>query len=235
MTDEKKKYVRGVIIAAAIIAFILIFDLVTKAVTDGISDITVISKFLIFTSIHNYNAAFGSSFGLDSGVFRAIVIVFTFIALAVIAFLLVWVKKKHMLFTVSLALIFSGALGNLIDRLALGYVRDFIRIEYFGLELFGSTSFAVFNIADAALVCGVIVLLVWMIIFLITGNKEKPLDPALVTVVPVPPKKEWEPVMPEPENKHKGKDKPDDGDSPDDKPEDGDKPDDESKSGAEGS
>lgn len=213
---EKKKYITGLIIAASIIAGVLVLDLVTKAVTDGI-ELVLIPNFLIFNSVYNYNAAFSSSFGMPPEVFRVVVTVLTFVAIAVILFLLIWLKKKHILFTVSMAMILSGAAGNLIDRLMLGYVRDFIQIKYFGLTIFGSTSFAIFNVADMALVCGVIVMLVWVIFFFMrsgSGNdKATPMDPALVAEGPakMPEKKEFKPVnRPEPDKNKKKK--------PDDKP-----------------
>lgn len=220
MPQEKRKYIISLIIAAGIIAVVLILDMVTKAVTDGFDYVTVIPKFLIFHSTHNYSAAFGSNFGMDPGVFRVVVIVLTFLAIGAIGFFLVWVKKKHTLLNVALALILSGAAGNLIDRLAFGYVRDFIMIEYFGLTIFGSTNFAIFNIADSALICGVIVMMVWVIFFYSREGKNKatPMNPVLVTdgAPGMPEKKEFEPVnRPRPEKKKKDKD----GDEP--KPEDG--------------
>ena len=164
MTDKTKKYLKGLGLSAAIIAFALALDLITKTVTDGVY-VQLIPNFLYFTSAHNYNAAFSFDFGLPNNVFLVVVPIVTFFALGGMLFILVWIKEKHILFTAALSMIFSGALGNLIDRLAFGYVRDFIHVKYFGLELFGSTSFAIFNIADSALICGVAVMLVWVIFF----------------------------------------------------------------------
>lgn len=61
-------------------------------------------------------------------------------------------------------MILAGALGNLVDRLFIGKVRDFVEIVFFGCDvpLLGE-SFAIFNIADAALVVGVILFLVYFI------------------------------------------------------------------------
>ena len=173
MVKEKRKYLNGLIISAAIITGVLVLDLVSKTLTDGIDDIVLIPEFLIFHSTHNYAAAFSFSFWMPPEVFAVVVITFTFIACGAIIFLLIWLKSKHILFTVALAMICAGAAGNLIDRLAFGYVRDFIQIKYFGLEIFGSTSFAIFNIADSSLICGGIVLVVWTLFFFLPSEHKK--------------------------------------------------------------
>ena len=66
-----------------------------------------------------------------------------------------------------IVLLFSGALGNFIDRVALGYVRDFINFIILGYD------FPVFNIADIAIVLGVCLIIVEIIFEEhIYGNKK---------------------------------------------------------------
>lgn len=62
------------------------------------------------------------------------------------------------------SLVFGGAVGNLIDRLFLGYVRDFIALDFI--------NFPVFNIADMCLCAGVIVLLVFFLFLYPKYNKK---------------------------------------------------------------
>ena len=78
-------------------------------------------------------------------------------ALAVVA-LAVWMaRSRDLLATVALGLIIGGAVGNAIDRLAYGAVVDF---ALFHVEIGGNTySWYVFNLADVAIVAGVIALL----------------------------------------------------------------------------
>ncbi len=78
-------------------------------------------------------------------------------ALAVVA-LAVWMaRSKTVMATVALGLIIGGAIGNGIDRLAYGAVVDF---AYFHVEIAGNTyPWYVFNLADTAIVAGVIALL----------------------------------------------------------------------------
>jgi len=92
-------------------------------------------------------------------------IIITFLALGLFSYMLISAKGGSKVYRVSLALIIGGAIGNLYDRIFYGYVRDFIEIEYFGEELFGAKTFAIFNIADSALVIGTLLLVVYFIFF----------------------------------------------------------------------
>ncbi len=71
---------------------------------------------------------------------------------------------KASIFTVSLCMIISGTIGNFIDRVLLGYVRDFLTFDF--------VNFAVFNFADVCLTVGV-VLLIFDYIFGATGELWK--------------------------------------------------------------
>lgn len=149
----------------------LILDLVTKAVIESAlslgESVTLIPKFLHFKYIHNDGAAFGSKFGLDKLLGKTgtmiFFIVLSAVAVCFFAYFLYKGRGKHIVNRLALALVIGGALGNLVDRIAFGYVRDFVQIEYFGFTLFGSTTFAIFNVADVALVVGVILFVVYYI------------------------------------------------------------------------
>ena len=66
-------------------------------------------------------------------------------------------KRLHFMMTFSLALLLSGAIGNLIDRVALGYVRDMIYVALI--------DFAVFNVADMAVTVGCCLLVLDLLFF----------------------------------------------------------------------
>ena len=68
-----------------------------------------------------------------------------------------YIKAKRPGLQMSLALIFAGALGNFIDRMALGYVVDFFHFYIFGW------SFPVFNIADICITLGFVFLVIDML------------------------------------------------------------------------
>jgi signal peptidase II len=131
------------------------------------SSFSIIGDFLRLTYIENP----GMAFGIDIGgkLFFSI-----FSILASIGILLYLYKSRHenYLYRFSLAMILGGAIGNLIDRvfygvlfneapLFYGRVVDFIDADFFNLNIFGyhMTRWPVFNIADASVTCGVILLL----------------------------------------------------------------------------
>lgn len=110
-------------------------------------------SFLNWTLLHNYGAAF--SFLSDAGGWQR----YFFSALAAlvsIAFTVWLVRMPRALrvLPLAIALILGGALGNLIDRVSLGYVVDFIHIYYQDFH------FPAFNIADSAITLGTILLIV---------------------------------------------------------------------------
>ena len=76
------------------------------------------------------------------------------VALLIVVALVVWMRKAERLMVVlALGGIAGGAVGNVIDRLRFGRVVDFIHAHAFGY------SWYVFNVADAAIVCGVAILI----------------------------------------------------------------------------
>ena len=101
---------------------------------------------------HNYGAAF--SFLSDAGGWQR----WFFIVLASVVslVLLVWLlrlPRREWVTGLGLALVLGGAIGNLVDRIQLGYVVDFIDVH------FGGWHYPAFNVADSAITCGVILLL----------------------------------------------------------------------------
>lgn len=175
------EYIKDARVELIVLAASILVDLVSKALVDGNmylgQSITLIPKFLNITYIHNDAAAFGSSFGLDKLLGQqGVMIVFIVISIVAVVFFGYFMYRnrgKSMLCRVSFALIIGGAVGNLVDRMAFGYVRDFIQFEYFGLTIFGSTSFAIFNIADAALCVGVAMFAIYYIFIYKEPKKDE--------------------------------------------------------------
>ena len=100
---------------------------------------------------HNTGAAF--SFLHDAGGMQR----WLFSIIAVVASLwIVWLLRRHStqaLFALALSLILGGALGNLIDRIAYGYVVDFLHFHW------NEHYFPAFNLADSAITCGAFLLI----------------------------------------------------------------------------
>ena len=95
----------------------------------------------------------GISFGLFSG--QAGPYIFVAVALAVSAGLLVWmVRDRRPAAALSLGLVIGGAVGNVIDRVRLGAVADFIDVHA------GTWHWPAFNVADSAITLGVALILI---------------------------------------------------------------------------
>lgn len=114
----------------------------------------IIEPIFNFTLAHNYGAAF--SFLADKGGWQKWL--FAALALGVslgIGWYLTRIPKVARVLASGLALIMAGALGNLIDRVRLGYVIDFLHVHYAD-----SWHFPIFNIADVAINIGVALVLI---------------------------------------------------------------------------
>jgi signal peptidase II len=109
-------------------------------------------SWLNMTLAHNYGAAF--SFLSDAGGWQRWL--FSILAAAVSLFLMVWLirlPRAEWLTGLSLSLIIGGAIGNLIDRIQLGYVVDFVDVYY------RDWHYPAFNVADSGITVGVVLLL----------------------------------------------------------------------------
>ena len=109
-------------------------------------------SWLNMTLAHNYGAAF--SFLSDAGGWQRWL--FSVLAGVVSLFLLVWLirlPRSDWLTGLSLSMIIGGAIGNLIDRIQLGYVVDFVDVYY------RDWHYPAFNVADSAITVGVVLLL----------------------------------------------------------------------------
>ncbi|MET9733578.1 signal peptidase II [Streptomyces sp. NPDC006458] len=145
--EERPKGRRKIAVLFAVAAFAYLVDLVSKMIVvaklEHHEAIEIIGEWLKFDAIRNRGAAFG--FG------QAFTIIFTLIAAAVIVVIFRLARKLYSLpWAIALGLLLGGALGNLTDRIFRapgvfeGAVVDFIAPKHF----------AVFNLADSAIVCG---------------------------------------------------------------------------------
>jgi signal peptidase II len=122
-----------------------------------------IMPYFNLTYVHNTGAAF--SFLSEAGGWqRWFFAGLAFVISIVIAVWLARLKQHETLLAVALSLVLGGAIGNLIDRLAYGYVIDFLDVYY------QTWHWPAFNIADSAITLGVILMLVES--FGLAGFKE---------------------------------------------------------------
>ncbi len=135
-------------ICLGIVLFIVGVDQLTKILLFQKS-VEVIPGVLRFEYQSNYGMAWGF-LGDVKGATIALTI-FSVIAVGLLIFAFIkWRKSMPRFMQLSLALVISGAVGNLIDRVFIGYVRDFIQTEFI--------SFPTFNVADAAITIGGVLL-----------------------------------------------------------------------------
>lgn len=134
---------------------VIIIDQVTKwlcvAFLKEAESVPLIRGFLHLTYVENRGAAFGS-FSEHRWVFM----VFSTIAIVGVTVYLLKFCENDRLLRCSLALIIGGGIGNMIDRIASGYVVDFID--------FTLINFAVFNIADCFVTVGAVLLAISLLL-----------------------------------------------------------------------
>ena len=137
---NKKYYITFVLI--------LLFDQLSKFMINlnmKVSEsITIIPKFFSITYARNFGAAWSMLEGKT-----LFFVMIGVIALGFMAYFFKHSKSNEYLTKFGLILMMSGTLGNLIDRICFGYVRDFLHFVIFNYD------FPIFNIADMALCIGV--------------------------------------------------------------------------------
>lgn len=137
---KKKKYL-------FLIFIIFLIDQITKIIiSNNINlngSVTVIKNFFSLTYVKNTGAAFGF--------FSGKTLLITIISIFIFVYLLMELiknKSNIKIINLSFSFILGGLIGNLYDRIVLGYVRDFMDFTIF------NKGFAIFNIGDAFIVVG---------------------------------------------------------------------------------
>ena len=105
------------------------------------------------TRVHNYGAAWSSFSGR-----RWLLVALTSVILLAVLAVLVRRTVRHPLGVLAGCLILSGGLGNIVDRVRLGYVVDMLHLQFW-------PSYPVFNVADICVVCGAVLAAVYYLWF----------------------------------------------------------------------
>jgi signal peptidase II len=135
---------------------VIVLDQLTKLWASSAlvyGDPVAVIPFFNLTLLHNTGAAF--SFLSEAGGWQRWF--FALVALIISAVILLWLKRlprDKVWLAVALALVLGGALGNVWDRITLGYVIDFLDIYYQGWH------WPAFNIADSAISVGAAMLII---------------------------------------------------------------------------
>ena len=172
----QKKFIIVSCIEFVLLAFTIALDLWMKEylydfwLANGQRSYTVVKGFLDITYTENTGAAFGS---FSDGTLALTIITAIVISL-LLAYLLI-AKRKDTLLRISLVLIAGGGIGNLVDRVGLGYVRDFFEFTF-------TTKWGIFNIADCFVSVGAVMLVGYLIFVIIKDalqiKKQKELNNA---------------------------------------------------------
>lgn len=168
---KNKKVLLAILLPIAIFAVILTADLLSKffmfkLLPSSGDSREFIPGFINFIHVENKGAAWGMFAG------RSIFLIILSIAIIslYIAFYVLKVRKMKektsIILNISVGFIAGGCIGNLIDRIFLGYVRDFINFQFF--------NFPVFNIADIAVCLSVVLMFLYFI--LIYPKEEKKME-----------------------------------------------------------
>ena len=157
MEQQTNSGLRRFIAWISVAILVIAADQVTKwAIIEWVAlyDRVPINSFLNLTHQQNTGAAF--SFLANAGGWQRWF--FVVLASAVSLMIVVWMWRIRdegpLVLIAGLSLVLGGAIGNLLDRLLLGYVTDFIQVW------FGSWAFPSFNVADSAITVGAVLLII---------------------------------------------------------------------------
>ncbi len=150
---------RSLYVPAVIIILIALIDQVTKlwavSTLNPQDPVPVLGQFLQFTLVYNEGGAMGTNFGSTAYYLISSILILLFVLYYL------YVNRHLNRVAIPLALIAGGAVGNIIDRVRLGRVVDFIDVDIFDVALFGYelNRWWTFNIADAAISVSIVYLI----------------------------------------------------------------------------
>lgn len=153
-------------IIALIVFLIVIFDQASKYFADsflkGAESVSVIPGILSF----HYHENKGAAWGILADQRWVFLIISTIAIIGISVYLFCTRKEKFsFLFRLSLAFFIGGGIGNMIDRVALGYVIDFIQFDFF--------DFPIFNVADSFITIGAFLMLLHLLIETVDEFRRK--------------------------------------------------------------
>jgi signal peptidase II len=171
----KSKIRTFLIVSAVVIAIDHIAKWVVKSTMEVDQTIRVIGDLFTLYFTYNTGIAFGLFDANSSRLKMPLLVVISIIALAIILYIFFSLPKRVRLSGLAMGLIFGGAIGNMIDRIAQGRVIDFLDVDFpdiaikpLGIYL---TRWPTFNVADSCVLVGIVMLLV---IIVAEGGRPEP-------------------------------------------------------------
>lgn len=150
---NNKKKVFGLLFYIIGIVILTELDQITKALAEsrlmGKPDFKIFGDAFVFSYLRNSGAAWGMLSGKIN-----LFLIFTVIVVLIITYVVINMPaiKKYVPLLITCTLLVSGAVGNFIDRVRFGYVRDFIYFKFI--------NFPVFNVADCYVTASVVLLII---------------------------------------------------------------------------
>lgn len=141
------------------IVLVLVIDLITKHFLFDVEYYNLIPNVI---SIATNGGNDGAAWNIMSGKIISLIIISVLMIVALFIFNH-YVKNKNTFYCLAFGFIVGGAMGNLIDRIVLKYVRDFIFLDFW-------PTFPVFNMADSFLCVGTVMLAIFLIF---VGEKKE--------------------------------------------------------------
>lgn len=167
----KNKKLWSPILVGLIFALVLVIDLVSKELIikyliPNVGDsVEVVPGFINFVYVENK----GGPWGVFSNSTLLLAIMSIVILILILVFYILRIRqtkeKSSIWLATGVGLIAGGCVGNLVDRLVFGFVRDFINFQFM--------DFPVFNFADVGICAGVVVLVVYFLFFYSKEDKNK--------------------------------------------------------------
>ncbi len=153
-----------IILSAVIVGIDQLIKFLVYSYLKPVGSVEVIPGLFSLTYVENKGAAFGMMANM-----RWVFIIFTIAVIAVLFYVIFKKKIKSKMFTVSAILLIGGGIGNLIDRIFLGYVIDYLSVSFFP---------PVCNFADYCITVGTGLLLIYMIFIsdYFNGSKKEKIN-----------------------------------------------------------
>jgi signal peptidase II len=171
---NKNKLITFALVSAGVILIDQITKWIIKTTMNLHQTIEVIGDFFTISYILNSGIAFGLFDDSASPIKRPLLIIISIIALAIIVYIFFSLPKSVKMSGLAMGLIFGGAIGNMIDRIARGLVVDFLDFDFPDIIIrplnIYMTRWPTFNVADSSVLIGIVILLV---IIIVEGTKTE--------------------------------------------------------------
>jgi signal peptidase II len=136
---------------------------------EGGGSIEVLGQFFMLSLVYNEGGAMGTRLAPSMSYLIASILILCLV------FYYAWTLRGKAALVFPLALIAGGAIGNIVDRIRLGRVIDFLDVDFFDINLWGFSlnRWWTFNVADAAISCSIVFLLFYLLTRPVASDPSK--------------------------------------------------------------